>query len=730
MEKFVDALEKIAHEIHQKKQSNRYFRDPVPERPQEAQLCWICAGQFGINREIEDDKVVDHCHYSGKFLGFAHPECNVKRKTINFIPVVAHNSSNYDLHHVCLYIHKFKPGCKIDVIPSADEKYITLTVGVPVRTYVARNGVTKTVFEYLRFIDSYRFMAASLEKLAGYLPEEKFKTLDGCFADYSAEDQSLLHQKGYYPYSYFDSFDKFQEEKLPPRYQWTDSLRNKAIMLTQDEWEHAKKVYERFNCANLGDYHDLYLKTDTLILACVVEEFRSLCYKTYGLDSAHYFTCSHLSGDAFLKKCRADLELLTDRTHLEMVENMVRGGVSSVFEERFFKANNRYVPEHNYNEYDTYGVLLDANNLYGGVMEKFPLPLNSFEKLSEFDLNRVLNTPDDSEYGYILEVDLDYPDILHDAHQDFPLAPTKEKIFYKSLAEKQQEVLEMIGETKEYSQSTKLIQSLSDKKNYTVHYITLKLYVSLDMQVGTIHRVLKFKQSFWLKPYMQLNTEKRKESRNKFEESFFKLMNNSCYGKTLESKRNRLNVQLVTNSHDLLRRTDVPFFCEFKIFNENLAAISSKKRSILWNKPTIVGATVLDLAKFHMFKFHYNVMKKHFNCFVLYSDTDSLLYEIKHLDFYEELATNDDLRQHFDLSNYPADHHLFNTENKMVTLKFKDEFGGVPIEEFVGLKPKMYSISAGGRQKLSAKVSADTLRKTSPTTFTKKFCRHAALSNC
>ena len=159
----------------------------------------------------------------------------------------------------------------------------------------------------------------------------------------------------------------------------------------------------------------------------------------------------------------------------------------------------------------------------------------------------------------------------------------------------------------------------------------------------------------------------------------------------------------MTNSHDLLRRTDLPFFCEFKIFNENLAAISSKKRSILWNKRTIVGATVLDLAKFHMFKFHYNVMKKHFNCFVLYSDTDSFLYEIKHLDFYEELATNDDLRQHFDLSNYPADHHLFNIENKMVTLKFKDELGGVPIEEFVGLKPKMYSISAGGRQKLSAK---------------------------
>ena len=629
MEKFIEALEKIAHEMNTRKQNHRYFSDALPERPQEAQFCWICEGQFGLNRDIEDDKVIDLCHYSGKFLGFAHPECNINRKTTNFIPVIAHNSSNYDLHHVCMYIHKFKPGCKLDVIPSTDEKHITLSIGVPVRTYQDKNGVTKTVFEYLRFIDSYRFMGASLEKLVSYLPEDKFEILDKVFPDYSKEERNLLHQKGYYPYSYFDNFEKFQEEKLPPREQWKDSLRNGEVMITEDQWQHAEKVYEQFQCENLGDYHNLYLLTDTLLLACVVEEFRSLCYKTYGLDSAHYFTCSHLSGDAFLKICRADIELLTDRSHLEMVENMIRGGVSSVFDKRLFKANNRYLDDHNTGEYDTYGVLLDANNLYGGVMEKLPLPLNSFETVQNINLSKILETSNDSEEGYILEVDLHYPDKLHDGHEDFPLAPTKERIYYKSLGESQQELLEKMGETRPFSQGKKLIQSLSDKKNYTVHYITLKLYVSLGMEVKKVHRVLKFKQTKWLKPYMELNTAKRKESRNKFEESFFKLMNNSCYGKTLESKRNRVSVHLIANSEALLR-TDTPFFHEFKIFHENLAAISSRKKSFTWNKPTIVGAAVLDLAKYIMFDFHYNVMKKHLNCFVLYSDTDSLLYEVKH----------------------------------------------------------------------------------------------------
>ena len=359
----------IAVQVNAKKQSHRYYKDYIPERPESAQFCWICEGQFGMNGEdVELDKVLDHCHYSGKFLGFAHSECNLKRRSIQFIPVVAHNLSNYDLHHVCLHIHKFKPGCKIDIIPSTDEKYITLSVGVPIKTYRDNTGATRTVYEYLRFIDSYRFMACSLDKLVSYLPEEKFGILDKCFSEFTDQDRKLLHQKGYYPYSYFDDFEKFQEKELPPREQWKDSLQNGQVGITDEQWIHARNVYDRFNCKNLGDYHDLYLKTDTLILACVVEEFRSLCYKTYGLDSAHYFTCSHLSGDAFLKKCKADIELLTEREHLEMVEDMIRGGVSSVFEKRFFKANNQYLDNHDYKDLVTYGVLLDANNLYGGIM--------------------------------------------------------------------------------------------------------------------------------------------------------------------------------------------------------------------------------------------------------------------------------------------------------------------------------------------------------------------------
>ena len=146
---------------------------------------------------------------------------------------MAHKLSNYDLHHVCLFIHKFTPGCKIEVIPTTDEKYITLTIGIPVRNYQDKNRVTKTVFEYLRFIDSFRFMASSLEKLASYLPKEKFEILDNCFADYPETDRDLLHQKGYYPYSYFDDFNKFQEKRnyVDPRRMETCCQNLSAIQL-------------------------------------------------------------------------------------------------------------------------------------------------------------------------------------------------------------------------------------------------------------------------------------------------------------------------------------------------------------------------------------------------------------------------------------------------------------------------------------------------------------------
>ena len=696
MKKLTTHLQSVAREVYKRKQSHRVFRGSAPYQSDEATQCWICLSPFGC-----ETIVLDHCHYSGKFLGYAHSQCNLKRRSINYTPVIAHNSSNYDLHHLCKNLHEFDADCKIEIVPLTDEKYLALSVGVVVNRFVDKRGVTKNVYEYLRFIDSFRFLPSSLDKLVSYLPAESFDLLDNYFDNFQHEEKKLLHQKGFYPYNYFDNFAKFNEKDLPSIEFWKNSLNGGEISITETNYAHAERVFVTFGCKTLGDYHDLYLKCDTLLLACVVEEFRKVCYDTYGLDSVHYFTSSHLSGDAFLKTCEADLELLTDREHLEMAENMIRGGVASIFSKRLFQANNKYLKEFNATEESSYGFLVDANNLYGGVMEKLPLPLKNFRKVN-VPLEQILSTDADSSIGYILEVDLEYPDDIHDSQKDFPLAPTKENIEENSLSEFQLNLLQTMGIKK--VKTPKLVQTLNNKNNYTIHYLNLKLYVELGMVVRKVHRILQFTQALWLKPYIEKNTTKRQQATNKFEESFFKLMNNSCYGKTLESKRNRVQVQLIRTPEEARNAADKTLLKTFKIFDENLAAVTFKKPKIYWNKPTIVGACILELSKFHMFNFHYRVMKQHLNCELLYSDTDSLLYEIKHQDLYKELAENLDLKKHFDFSNYPVNHPLFDESNKMVTLLFKDELAGKLMEEFVGLKPKMYSIKYNdGKQKMSAK---------------------------
>ena len=140
--------------------------------------------------------------------------------------------------------------------------------------------------------------------------------------------------------------------------------RRGEVTISDQDLQHASLVYQEFDCKTLGHYHDLYLHTDVSILASFFEEFRKVCYATYGLDCAQFYTASNLFGEAFLKVCNAEIELLTNRKHLEVAEILIRGGISSVFAKRKFEANNNYLPTYNSSYKQTFGFFIDANNLY------------------------------------------------------------------------------------------------------------------------------------------------------------------------------------------------------------------------------------------------------------------------------------------------------------------------------------------------------------------------------
>jgi len=293
-------------------------------------------------------------------------------------------------------------------------------------------------------------------------------------------------------------------------------------------------------------------------------------------------------------------------------------------------------------------------------------------------------------------------------YNEYPLAPEKMKVAEDMLspyAKKLLEDLDLIGTSTE-----KLILNLHSKEKYVVHYRNLKLYLSLGMKLTKIHRVMTFKQQTWLKTYIDFNTQKRKMSHNEFEKDFFKLMNNAVFGKTMENLRKRLLVQLVNSQSKARKLTSKPTFHAFRIFNEDLVAIHMLKQKLYLNRPIYVGFSILDLSKILMYDFHYNYIKTKYgqNAKLLFTDTDSLCYAISTEDVYQDMMRDKHL---FDTSEYDPEHPLYSTENKKVLGKMKDETHGIPIQEFVGLKSKMYSMIYEEDGKLTEKKTAKGIKK-------------------
>ena len=326
-------------------------------------------------------------------------------------------------------------------------------------------------------------------------------------------------QKGVYPYEYMDSLDRFDETCLPPQEAFYSSLSDEGI--TDDDYKHAQEVWDTFNCATLGDYHDLYLKTDVLLLADVFENFRQTALSTYKLDPAHYYTLPGYSWDCLLKCTNVSLELLTEPDMYLFVEKGLRGGISMV-SHRHATANNQYMENYNNEEPTSFIKYLDANNLYGWAMSQ-PMPRGGFQWVNYTD--QILETPANADHGFILEVDLDYPTSLHREHNDFPLVPEKMKVTNSMMSPYQQKLIEELGITS--FETEKLVPNLMNKSRYVLHYRNLQLYLSLGMKITKVHKVLQFNQSPWMQPYIQKNTQLRTAATNDFEKDFYKLMNNA-----------------------------------------------------------------------------------------------------------------------------------------------------------------------------------------------------------
>ena len=441
-------------------------------------------------------------------------------------------------------------------------------------------------------VDNMRLLVSSLsqsidkvseiDKKISYtsLIEEFPNTYQLCNNDLNKFD--LLLRKGVYPYEYMDSWKRFKEESLPDKESFYSKLNNEHI--TDEDYAHAQKVWNTFNIKNLGEYHDLYVQSDTLLTADVFENFIDKCIDICELDPAHFLSTPGLAWKACLKKTEVKLELLTDNDMLLMFEKGIRCGMCQV-SHHYAKANNKYLKNYDKNIESSYIEYLDANNLYGWAMSK-KLSVRDFkwlDNLSMFSEEFIKNYDENGDKGYIFQVDIEYPKKLRGLHSEVPFLPERMKI----------------------NKCEKFVCNTRNKENYVIHIVSLKQALNHGLILKRVHKVIEFEQEAWLKPYIMMNTELRMQAKNDFEKDFFKLMNNAVFGKTMENVRNHRDIKIVTTDKRRRILASEPNYHSTKYISKDLLIMEMKKAEVKMNKPIYLGQAILDISKTLMYEFWY-----------------------------------------------------------------------------------------------------------------------------
>ena len=466
-------LEKIA---------NIYFETNIPleitseegvasqESFQQSKVCWLCENPLGEGEAAHT--VRDHDHLTGKYRGAAHNKCNsrcnlnCKKKSSSFVPIFFHNFSGYDCHLIFeeLLTSAYNLKLPINIIPKSMENYVSVQVGC------------------LRFLDSYRFLSSSLQKLITSLNDFPYMQNEGLTDD-------LFKKKLAYPYEKFNlnNLRKATHEPLNLTKEDYWSTLNQSYPC-EDDIKRTQQLIDTYNITTAQELTELYLKMDVLQLTDVFENFVETSTLMYGINPLYSYSLPGYTWKAGLKLTKIKLDFIKDKQLLLLLENNIRGGISSVMGPRFIESNE-----------NTKLLYIDANNLYGWAMSQY-LPTSEFEKLDfpeEYELEQIVEDlrfiPDNNEYGYFIGCDLEYPAEIKEKTENFPLCPYQTKADPNLFSEYMNSVKQP-----NYKPTEKLMCDLTNKYNYMMHYRMFKFYTNLGMKVTKIHTIYRFKQSLWL----------------------------------------------------------------------------------------------------------------------------------------------------------------------------------------------------------------------------------------
>ena len=417
----------------------------------------------------------------------------------------------------------------------------------------------------IRISDSYRFMQDSLPNLLDNLSELKINKIDNdvlikrLYNTYQLSDNNinkfkLLLRKGVYPYEFMDSWKRFNETELPSKDKFYSTLNLEDI--SDDDYAYATNLWYTFNISNLGEYHDLYVKLDTALLADVFENFRDKHIDKDKLDPPYFLTTPGLSWVACLKKTGVKLEVLTDENVFLTFEEGIRVGIRNKVHS-YAEANNKYMKNYDKNKESSFLIYVDANNMYGWTMTK-KLPVDRLkwvDDLSMFTEDFIKNYDEEGNVGYLLVVDIEYPKTLRMLHSDLAFLPDRMKV----------------------NKVKKLVCNVTDKENYSIHIVALKQALNHGLKLIRVHSVISSRQEAWLKPYIDSKTEIRKNAKNEFEKDFYKLKIKSLYGKTVQNDRKHRDIKLVTTEYKRNKLASEPNYHSIKYISKHLLVIEMKK---------------------------------------------------------------------------------------------------------------------------------------------------------
>ena len=399
-----------------------------------------------------------------------------------------------------------------------------------------------------------------------------------------------------------------------------------------------------------------------------------------GVDPSQSYTSAGFFDVMMYKTTGVKLELLTDPNMYRFFEDSIRGEVAMI-SNRVADANNKYLPD-TYNETkpSTYIMDYDKLGLYASTMLEH-LPVGKFRWAKRLKLEYLEDLARKGEnlpegMGAHLEVDLDYPEHLHELYNDYPLAP--ERVLINGME--------------------KLTPNLGNKRNYKLSHEALVYYLSHGLVLKKVHRVITYETSAFLRPYVEKNIVERTEAKSKgdkFGDMFWKLANNAVYGKTFENVRNRCNVHILGAGEEkrLGKFFEQPHFVSVSVIpNSEMVVTRMGRVQVTLNKPIYLGSTILDKSKLSIYRFHYDHMLPKYGVNKLklsFSDTDSLCYHIHTEDVYKDMLESKD---EFDMSVFPKDHFLHSNHNKGVLGVMKDELKGDPMILFCSARPKCYAL--------------------------------------